>query len=356
MRLLVAIPTYKNFSSGYTIAKTLNGLVQQNIKDFRLLIVYKTYPLDKTLDIIDNYKDRLEIEITKQKDGYVEEAMNLIFNISRDYDIVLTLDDDTIPCNTWIDEHIYLHKCFNRVGLITGLLEPFVNVHRKNQIIEKIYNIWGYYKPLYSEFKYYLTYINDMGLSVDFNPLIVRPYDRHIDNLREILEQSIFTLSAGAIGANMSFKGKTVENFTLPGATLRGIGYEQVFVTHLIRQGFQSAIANCCRVKHLERKSLSRMEDIYGDFAIGLETYVQPYSINIYEKINTKKLKLFNQILRLYAKWRHTIYSEAVFKGLTIAIKAIEEEWKPNTVRDAIYQVFGEFKTLNTIVNRESKE
>ena len=79
---------------------TLEALASQSFRDFRVLIVYKPSPGDKTLDVIDEFRDRLDIEVSIQSEGFFEEAMNIIFEVSRDYDITLTTDDALSTINS----------------------------------------------------------------------------------------------------------------------------------------------------------------------------------------------------------------------------------------------------------------
>ncbi|MFP3299215.1 MAG: glycosyltransferase family A protein [Thermocladium sp.] len=110
MRVLVGLPTFNNGASGYTIRRTLGALADQSYRDFRLLVVYKPSPGDGTLDVVDEFRDKLDIEIRIQSDGFVEEALNEIFKAATDYGITLTTDDDTIPTKTWIQDHLQYHK------------------------------------------------------------------------------------------------------------------------------------------------------------------------------------------------------------------------------------------------------
>jgi len=85
-------------------------LVGQSYRDFRVLVVYKPSSGDGTLDVVDEFRDRLDIEVRIQGDGFFEEAMNEIFKVATDYDITLTTDDDAIPTKTWIQDHLQYHK------------------------------------------------------------------------------------------------------------------------------------------------------------------------------------------------------------------------------------------------------
>jgi len=70
MRVYVAIPTYRNF--GRTIGKTLEALAKQTYQNFKVLIVYKPFPGDRTLDVIDEFRDELDIEVVVQNEGYLK--------------------------------------------------------------------------------------------------------------------------------------------------------------------------------------------------------------------------------------------------------------------------------------------
>ena len=100
MRVLVGLPTFNNGAYGYTIRRTLEVLANQSYRDFRVLVVYKPGPGDGTFDVIDEFRDKLDIEVRIQGDGFIEEAMNEIFKAAADYDITLTTDDDAIPIKT----------------------------------------------------------------------------------------------------------------------------------------------------------------------------------------------------------------------------------------------------------------
>jgi len=104
VRVLVGLPSFNNGAFGYTIRRTLGVLADQSYRDFRVLVVYKPSSGDGTLDVVDEFRDRLDIEVRIQGDGFVEEAMNEIFKAAVDYDITLTTDDDAISTKTWIQK------------------------------------------------------------------------------------------------------------------------------------------------------------------------------------------------------------------------------------------------------------
>ena len=159
----------------------------------------------------------------------------------------------------------------------------------------------------------------------------------------------MFLPSTGFSGVNMSFKARTTEDFVLPCVTLRGIGNERALAVHMIKKGFHTIYTQFCPITHLEKESLSRTTDKYIRLANALEYYVQPYLVDTYQKINVDKLKRFCILLGLYSRMRHSGYSKAVLRGLSISVKAIEEEWKPNKVRDTIRKTVEDFKDKHRI-------
>ena len=348
MKTLVAVPTFNNISSGYTINQTLEGLTSQKWKDFRLLVIYKHHPQDQTLEIVDKYKDTLDIEIIVQHEGYIEESMNLFFNAAKDYDIALTLDDDAIPSSDWLKQHIYLHESFDKLGAIAGKVEPSSSPYKRGKILTQIYNSIGYDKPLFSVFRHYISYINDIGLFVFFNPKLGTSVDQFFNDQNNFLENVSFILSTGIGGANMSIKSKIIKDFQLPCATTRGIGYEKVLAVHIIKQGFHTAAVNSCNVKHLERRgdSLSRARSKFGRLACGLENYIQPYLVNAFQEIDLAKLNRYKFLVSFYQKLRNTDYSKVALRGLSLSITAIEEQWQPSRVRSMIAKYLEEYKSI----------
>jgi len=313
-----------------------------------LLISYKPHPSDNTLSLLDNYADKLDIEVMIQSQGYIEESMNMIFKTARDYDILLLLDDDSVPSKDWVKQHVYLHSIWNTIGIIGGRIEPSPSIPSENRFFKIFRRYLGYYKPLYEIFHNYISYVNKMGLSVGFNQDIVNMGYNKIQNLNDLLEKKNFVLSSayGLGGANMSIKSPCIRNFEFPCATLRGIGYERCLTTHITNMGFHSVLVNSCEVEHLDRDSLSRPKSNIGFFAIILEEHVQPYLINTVRKIDLQSLKSYNVFIKSYSAFRHTIRSKAYVRGLNIAIKAIEEQWTSTRVRDAIQQEINAYRNI----------
>ncbi|MGC8544099.1 MAG: glycosyltransferase family A protein, partial [Vulcanisaeta sp.] len=246
MKILVGIPTYSNSRFGYTIRQTLEALVNQSFKDFRVLVVYKPSPGDKTLDVVDEFKDKLDIEVKIQSDGYFEEALNMIYEVAKDYDITLTTDDDAIPTKTWIEEHIKFHKNHEKIGISQGIVIPSRNYCYESWYLPR--SLIGYHKPLLKELNDYSTIVNDMGLLACKG----KWRDYRFNNRG-------YVLSIEIRGVNMSLKSRSyIDGFALPGYTKRGLHNETLLALHYVRQGLHSALFNGGIVNHLKRDSLSR--------------------------------------------------------------------------------------------------
>ncbi len=346
LRTLVAIPSYNNGLSGYSITNSLDGLVNQTQKDFSVLVVYRPSPSDKTMDIVDSYRGKLDIKVVIQDSGYIEEAMNRIYEVARDYHILLTLDDDATPANQWVSQHLFLHQSFDKLGALGGIVSPSHSSPPKHGLATRfVRRVIGFNVPLFDEFSDYFNFINDMGLDVETNPSLINRFSKHNAGWDAILDQSVLLLSVGIGGANSSVKTKHLEGFRLPGATVRGIGYEQALWTYLTKQGVKTAIVNCCAVYHLERESLSRARTNSAIFETSLENYIRPYLVNLSKTINQRRLGNYRFLLRSYASVKQTLVSRAYLQGLDIALMAIQEGWRPSKVRDAIIDSAAKYKS-----------
>ena len=329
MKVLVAIPTYNNVAYGYPIKQTLNSLVSQVFGDFRVLVVYKPSENDETLKILKEFEDKLDIDIKIQKQGYIEEAMNIIFEYSEDYDITLVTDDDAIPSKTWIQEHINIHKKHEKIGIATGEL----GIGITKLFFKPIRRLIGYYKPMKPYYsKSYVHYLNDMGLLV--------PHEQG----KEIDDGVRLSLRIG--GVNMSYKSKLLNGFRLPGATTRGMHYEVVLAHHYRVMGLQPVEFKGAYVKHLERESLSRPKSPEALFISGIENHLLPYSLYYSHRapINTRRLYIYWLVIDMYRRFRKTLLSCSYSIGLGLALRAIRNEVEPKRVQMKILKIRNEIK------------
>jgi len=326
MRVLVGLPTFNNGVSGYTIRRTLGALADQSYRDFRVLVVYKPSPGDGTLDVVDEFRDRLDIEVRIQGDGYFEEAMNEILKAAVDYDITLTTDDDAIPTKTWIQEHIQFHKNHEKIGITQGIVIPQQNTCY--EYLRFIRQLIGYHKPLIKELCNYKVIINDMGLTA-CDPKFISMVKKY---------GYAYTV---AIGVNMSFKsGQLIDGFALPGYTKRGLSNENFLALHYIRRGLYSATFNGGFVEHLERDSLSRPKSDVTRFMTAVENNLSPYGVHYYGfKINMNRLRLYKRLIGLYDTFRRSLLSRAYALGLGLALEAIENDYEPREVRRRLLEI-----------------
>ena len=332
MRVLVGLPSFNNGALGYTIRQTLDALSVQSFNDFKLLIVYKPSSGDRTLDIVNEFTDRLDIEIKIQNDGFFEEAVNEILKASIDYDITLTTDDDAIPTRTWIEEHVKFHKNHEKVGVLSGMVILRSQNNGCYEHLRFIKHLIGYYKPLIKELHNYAEIINNMGLLVCVDPKSIGAIRRY---------NYVYTVGVNISGVNMSFKsGRFIDGFRLPGYTKRGIHNEKFLALHYLKQGFHSAIFNGGFVEHLERDSLSRPKNEISTFMTGVEWYLMPYGVYYYGfRININRLRFYEHLIKLYSVLRRTILSQAYTVGLKLAIEAIKNSYQPKDVRQRLLKI-----------------
>ncbi|NON63037.1 glycosyltransferase family A protein, partial [Acidianus sp. RZ1] len=154
----VAIPTFKN--NGTTIVDLLNSLTRQTFSRFKTLIVYKDSPEDKTIKVIEKFRDKLDLEIIEQKDGYIEEALNLIFS-NFEGDILMTTDDDAVLPNNWIESHIKVHEKYPWAGVIGSLGHGY----NKSRFFMRLYNSL-LESPLDKGMREYVNYFSKSGILV----------------------------------------------------------------------------------------------------------------------------------------------------------------------------------------------
>ena len=188
VKVQIGIPTYRN--NGTTIVLVLDALTRQTYKDFEILVVYKPSEDDiRTLDVIEKFSKRLDIKVIEQKYGKIEEAMNLIYS-NATADILLTLDDDNIPTEKWIEDHLKFHEKYPEAGAFRGKIKHKGDVSitldaKIRSLIKRIF-----YRPYSHEFREYAGYLTIFGV----------PTDRRVKRMGEIVKT--ITLA----GENMSIK------------------------------------------------------------------------------------------------------------------------------------------------------
>jgi glycosyltransferase involved in cell wall biosynthesis len=337
MHVVVAIPTYKNF--GKTIGYTLDALTKQTFKGFELLIIYKPFMGDNTLDIIEKYEKKLDIKIIIQKEGLFDEALNIIYSRSNG-DILILLDDDTIPNNTFVEEHLRLHENYPDIGVIGGYVDPMRNTGFRKRFHNLLFEyITGYRKPLVNSLdKIYNSYPNRLGFLYFNEP----PY--RVGEIRYT-----FWIE----GVNMSVKRRIYRDFRLPCSTIYGSGNELLLGIHSFKKGYHVVRSSCCYVKHLERESLSRTKNLYKFYEWFLDGLSLPFNIagmGSWRNRVRDSLKQYYNLLRYIVKTHHLFRKRlgplmfSHYIGLPGIIKAIEENVEAGKVRSYIKCLIGSFR------------
>jgi len=345
MKILVAIPTYNNSRYNYTIKQTLRALSSQKYNDFQLLIVYKPSKNDKTLDIIDSFKEKLDIIIKIQYNGYIEDAMNIILQESEDYDITIITDDDSIPPPTWIKEHVQLYDKYEKVGVIGGYTYAKTEKHPSdynipyngNYILQKfryiLRKIIGYYSP-HPLNRGYTCYINSFGIGVESK------------NKKQITMNK-YTKSICLAGVNMSFRSRFLDGYRLPTATIRGINYEKLIALNFIKKGFHSIKAPIY-VTHLERESLSRPHNLLTEIQITFENLLLPYLITLNNiLINFYKLNIYKKLTEFFYIINKDLRTCIALLSLEAAYKWARTMYDPKKARRKIQKLYNILQKIN---------
>jgi len=69
---------YRN--NGSTIAGLLKSLESQTYRDFTVLILYKPSEGDRTLEVVEEFQRRIDLQVKFQERGHFEEALNAIYS------------------------------------------------------------------------------------------------------------------------------------------------------------------------------------------------------------------------------------------------------------------------------------
>ena len=117
MEITVIIPTYNGKDK---IVKALDSLLLQTYKTFKINIVIDG-STDNTYEVISNKKYDLDINIIVQVNGGRSVAKNNGAQKAND-GLLIFLDDDMIPCNTFVEEHVKHHLHYPN-SILTGAYE-----------------------------------------------------------------------------------------------------------------------------------------------------------------------------------------------------------------------------------------
>ncbi len=251
----VLIPTYKR---AHLIDHVLEGLTNQTTGGFEVLVVAKPSG-DGTEEVVEKYRDKLEVRLLLQTGGYIVEALNLGLRNAKG-DIIVFLDDDAIPFPNLIRYHIESYR-LGKIGGVSGDVlkaalgdndlaffkdKPSVllpNRKKLSGVAKLAFKLWN--KPLAGE-EDFLFYISRSGV-VSINNYVAAAAKRG------------FVKSLLARGVNISVLSKAVAGFQFPSSWIQGFTYEQYLSWHIAKQGYSQLFNPKIKVYHLEHgASLSR--------------------------------------------------------------------------------------------------
>ncbi len=325
MQVTVAIPTYGNRGS---IFRLLTSLGTQSFKRFEIEVVFKHSNDRKadseTLDRIKDYSG-LSINITKQKNGRIPEAMNIIFGV--DSDIVINTDDDAFASRNWVKDHYEFHSKHKNVGMATGMVREDAEAKRAhsriNQMLNaqkwRISNFTRIDPPIDSRFADYGMYIGRSGMLVDTGRKhnLIRTFKQH--------------------GVNMSWKGDAMEGLGLPPYAPRGHRYEAYMALLIVRRGYHAVWFDKGINFHEMHASSSRGGGITTvPFETILTDVLFSYYVSKFYKVDLNTLRLRTQISDTIAKAITLNRNQGYTRGYRIAYTAITGKWTPETVRKAL--------------------
>lgn len=236
---------------------TLEALTNQKEATFDIVVVLKPSG-DGSEQVIQEFKNRLDLQVIIQKEGFLIDSINLGLKYTKG-DVIIFLDDDAIPDESFIEEHLRCYKSKLKIGGVAGNVIPTilgkgdeVNFKTGNSQIISVRTpflksisrrLWRC--PLPGMENYYV-YISKAG-NVEYNADITKN-----------LGDGVFKSLLGR-GANMSVLRKAIEGLTLPRSWLLGLSYEQYIGWFIWRRGYITLFDPKAVVHHLiHGESLSR--------------------------------------------------------------------------------------------------
>lgn len=164
MKVSVAIVTYKR---AWALPHSLRSIIEQTQVPDEVVIVLKPSG-DGSEEIVDNFKDYLNIRLIIQKEGNFTDAVSMAIKHSTG-DIILFLDDDAIAHKEWVVRYVDLFTKYKDAGGISGLVfKAFINGNNITKTQELFYplmptKLLPHRRPL-PEYSGYCAWISQSGL------------------------------------------------------------------------------------------------------------------------------------------------------------------------------------------------
>lgn len=248
----IIIPTYKR---GNLLHHVLDALTTQTHKDFEVLMIVKPSG-DGTEQLIEKYREKLNIKVIIQNQGYVLDGLNLGLKNAQG-NILVFLDDDAIPFPNLIQSYISSYSNSN-VGGVAGdvmsvVLKDNTVCPLKDSPSEIVYTNAPrtvLTRKLAScppkGLENHLLYISKAGL-VSTNYTVAK----------SALSQPVNSLLGK--GANMSISSEASAGFQFPTSWILGFNFEQYLGYHLWKKGYQVIFNPAIKAYHIQHgQSLSR--------------------------------------------------------------------------------------------------
>ena len=259
---------------------TLAAYTLQTYKDFELVIV-DDGSTDNTSEIINKYKDELDIRYLPQnRDGISKARSKTLENTNGEY--VIITDDDRIPCKNFVIEHKKRLDAEEKIVVIGKeclILSHFTHDTRyafKDEF--KIYN--KYPELLDCEEKVMFTaddikndfdaVIDNFYLSDYTESCLLNMVERYGEDL-----DGFYLAWSKAFGGNMSFDMRYLEEPLLYDHNYKGYGIEDIdFSYQLFRQGYRFVFSSQAINYHQEHPR-GKMEnrDMFRNFKYFCEKY-----------------------------------------------------------------------------------
>lgn len=234
----VVIPS---FHRAVLLKQTLAGLLTQSYRKFKVLVVLKPSG-DGSEDVITSFNSLLPIDLIKQTSGSILDAMNIGLAYKNAGQILLFLDDDTVPFPDLIQTHVE-HYDDETVGGVAGDL--IINNDGKTckPSIDKpsVAFKWDFLKPIKGQ-DFFFCYLSRSGF-IRFQP-----------------SSNVCVESLLGAGGNMSIRTEAVCNLCFNSESwASGFNYEQVLGWYLWKHGWKLLFDHKAKAYHAQHASLSRL-------------------------------------------------------------------------------------------------
>ena len=286
---------------------TLNALKAQSCKNFEVLIVSKTKDAEIT-NITKGCSEHFDIRILQSRNGLMEAYSEGIRNACGD--VILFLDDDSIPNPDCVEEHLSTYDRIQVSGISGEVIPSYltngvpyapegsseiVNYYSEPKILRIIGNIlWN--RPLEGQ-EQFLAYISKAGYS-----------QKNIYINRQGIANSLLCMAT-----NMSILKSALKGLQIPTSFLRrGIAFEQVIAWQLWKNGHRMVFNPRAKVHHiLHGQTMSRSLDT----TTMCKAIIEKELVFYYLLSNEEKLSIKHRIVSLSYNY-------------LVHLKKIDENWK----------------------------